>query len=143
MLDAPFVYDPGYGQPLWTPKNYGGDMLVRNVEVAAKLVNSINKLGVSMGVTFGAARDMFAWVGPVVTALHGNAVCDVDPSCSQTRIHHSGSQNRPVGGKLGQAQGQLTQIQFFRIVQAAVGKGSFQPVDEGCLIHGEDLHDLR
>ncbi len=27
VLDAPFVYDPGYGQPLWTPKNYGGDML--------------------------------------------------------------------------------------------------------------------
>ncbi len=27
VLDAPFVYDPGHGQPLWTPKNYGGDYL--------------------------------------------------------------------------------------------------------------------
>ena len=24
VLDAPFSYDPGYGQPIWTPKNYGG-----------------------------------------------------------------------------------------------------------------------
>ena len=27
VLDAPFSYDPGYGQPIWTPKNYGGDYL--------------------------------------------------------------------------------------------------------------------
>ena len=27
VLDAPFSYDPGYGQPVWTPKNYGGDYL--------------------------------------------------------------------------------------------------------------------
>ncbi|GEO80903.1 penicillin-binding protein 1A [Pararhodospirillum oryzae] len=25
ILDAPFVYDPGPGQPLWRPKNYGGE----------------------------------------------------------------------------------------------------------------------
>ncbi len=40
-----------------------------------------------MGVSFTAARDMFAWVGPVLVALHGNAVCDLDPSCSETRVH--------------------------------------------------------
>ena len=27
VLDAPFSYDPGYGQPIWTPKNYGNDYL--------------------------------------------------------------------------------------------------------------------
>lgn len=27
VLDAPFSYDPGYGQPIWTPKNYGSDFL--------------------------------------------------------------------------------------------------------------------
>jgi penicillin-binding protein 1A len=27
VLDAPFSYDPGYGQPVWTPKNYGGDFM--------------------------------------------------------------------------------------------------------------------
>lgn len=66
---------------------YGGDKLVRNVEVAAKLVSAINDLGNSMGISFTAARDMFAWVGPVLMALQGNAVCDLDPSCSETRGH--------------------------------------------------------
>ena len=27
VVDAPFSYAPGYGQPVWTPKNYGGDYL--------------------------------------------------------------------------------------------------------------------
>ena len=27
VLDAPFSYDPGYGQPVWNPRNYGGDFL--------------------------------------------------------------------------------------------------------------------
>jgi penicillin-binding protein 1A len=27
VLDAPFSYDPGYGQPIWSPRNYGGDFL--------------------------------------------------------------------------------------------------------------------
>lgn len=65
---------------------YGGDKLVRDVETAAKLVDNINKLGNSMGMNFGAVRDMFAWIGPVLTALQGNAVCDADPSCSSTRM---------------------------------------------------------
>jgi penicillin-binding protein 1A len=27
VLDEPFSYSPGYGQPVWSPKNYGGDFL--------------------------------------------------------------------------------------------------------------------
>ena len=27
VADEPFSYDPGYGQPVWSPKNYGGDYL--------------------------------------------------------------------------------------------------------------------
>jgi penicillin-binding protein 1A len=27
VQDAPFTYDPGHGQPLWTPQNYGRDFL--------------------------------------------------------------------------------------------------------------------
>ncbi len=66
---------------------YGGEKLVRNVEVAAKLVTAINELGNSIGVSFTAARDLFAWVGPVLMALHGNVVCDLNPSCSETRAN--------------------------------------------------------
>jgi putative drug exporter of the RND superfamily len=65
---------------------YGGDKLVRDVETAAKLVASINALGNSMGVNFAAVKDMFAWIGPVLTALQGNAICDANPSCSDTRM---------------------------------------------------------
>ena len=65
---------------------YGGDRLVRDVETAAKLVDSVNRLGNSMGLNFGAVRDMFAWIGPVLTALQGNAICDANPSCRDTRL---------------------------------------------------------
>jgi RND superfamily putative drug exporter len=65
---------------------YGGDKLVRDVDTAAKLVDSINALGNAMGVNFSAVKDMFAWIGPVLTALQGNPVCDADSSCSATRV---------------------------------------------------------
>ncbi len=58
---------------------------MRDVETAAKLVDSINKVGNAMGMNFGAVEDMFAWLGPVLIALNGNAVCDANPSCSATR----------------------------------------------------------
>lgn len=64
---------------------YGGDKLVRDVATAAKLVDSVNKLGLSMGVNFRAVRDMFAWIGPVLAALQNNNVCDANPSCVDTR----------------------------------------------------------
>lgn len=35
---------------------YGGDALVRDVEIAAKLVASVNALGNAMGVNFRAVR---------------------------------------------------------------------------------------
>ena len=64
----------------------GGSKLVKDVETAAKLVQSINALGNAMGVNFSAVNDMFSWVGPVLGALNGNAICDANPSCSATRI---------------------------------------------------------
>jgi putative drug exporter of the RND superfamily len=64
---------------------YGGDTLVKEVDTAAKLVDHVNSLGNAMGWNFSAAKDMFAWIGPVLAALQGNPVCDADPSCSATR----------------------------------------------------------
>ena len=64
---------------------YGGDKLVRDVEAAAKLVKAVNRLGNAMGINFAAVKDMFAWIGPVLTALQGNPVCNADPSCTDTR----------------------------------------------------------
>src|SRR5262249_56230485 len=43
VLDAPFSYDPGYGQPVWSPRNYGNDYmgpmtLQRALELSRNLV---------------------------------------------------------------------------------------------------------
>jgi RND superfamily putative drug exporter len=64
---------------------YGGDTLVKEVDTAAKLVDHVNSLSNAMGWNYSAGKNMFAWIGPVLTALQGNPVCDVDESCSATR----------------------------------------------------------
>lgn len=68
-----------------TKSKDGGDKLVKDVAATARLVKAANRLGNAMGVNFQTARDMFGWIGPVVTALQGNPVCDADPSCTDTR----------------------------------------------------------
>jgi putative drug exporter of the RND superfamily len=62
-----------------------GDTLVKEVDMAAQLVDHVNALSNAMGWNFSAGKNMFAWIGPVLTALQGNPVCDADPSCSSTR----------------------------------------------------------
>jgi putative drug exporter of the RND superfamily len=81
----------------------GGDTLVKEVDTAAKLVDAVNSLSNSMGWNFSAAKDMFGWIFPVLTALQGNPVCDLDSSCSATR----GQFERLVGAR---DQGDLDQI---------------------------------
>jgi RND superfamily putative drug exporter len=39
-----------------------------------------------MGVNFAAVKDVFAWVGPVLAALQGNAICNASSSCTATRL---------------------------------------------------------
>jgi RND superfamily putative drug exporter len=64
---------------------YSGDALVKEVDIAAQLIDHVNALSNAMGWNFSAAKNMFAWIGPVLTALQGNPICDADPSCSATR----------------------------------------------------------
>ncbi len=64
---------------------YSGDALVKEVDIAAQLVDHVNALSNAMGWNFTAAKNVFAWIGPVLTALQGNPICDADPSCSTTR----------------------------------------------------------
>ncbi|MCV7093492.1 MMPL/RND family transporter [Mycobacterium interjectum] len=68
-----------------TKNQYSGDTLVKEVDLTAQLVDHVNALSNAMGWNFSAAKNMFAWMGPVLTALQGNPVCDADPSCSATR----------------------------------------------------------
>ena len=64
---------------------YSGDALVKQVEIAAQLVDHVNALSNAMGWNYSAAKNMFAWIGSVLPALQGNPICDADPSCSATR----------------------------------------------------------
>ncbi|WP_179963648.1 RND family transporter [Mycobacterium marseillense] len=64
---------------------YSGDALVKQVDLAAQLVDHVNAISNSMGWNFSAAKNVFAWIGPVLAALQGNPRCDVEPSCSDTR----------------------------------------------------------
>lgn len=93
---------------------YGGDKLVREVVTAAKLVNSINTLGHSMGLNFAVVKDMFAWIGPVLAALENNAVCDADSSCVTTRAHFERLTAARGDGSLDQINDLARQMQTFQ-----------------------------
>ncbi|GAB3027282.1 MMPL/RND family transporter [Mycobacterium bourgelatii] len=93
---------------------YGGDKLVREVVTAAKLVNSINTLGRSMGLNFALVKDMFAWINPVLAALQNNAVCDADSSCSATRARFEQLAAARGDGSLDQINELAQQMQSFQ-----------------------------
>jgi RND superfamily putative drug exporter len=92
---------------------FGGDKLVKQVDTAAQLVQSINALGNAMGVNFSTVRDMFAWVGPVLLALNGNAICDANPSCSDTRMQFQKLMAARDDGRLDQINTLAGQLQGF------------------------------
>ncbi|MBO0879230.1 MAG: MMPL family transporter, partial [Mycobacterium sp.] len=92
---------------------YGGDKLVKQVDTAAKLVGSINSFGNSIGLNFAAVKDMFAWVGPVLMALQGNAICDIDSSCSATRAEFERVVAAREDGSLDQINDLARQLQTF------------------------------
>ncbi|MBV8180997.1 MAG: MMPL family transporter [Mycobacterium sp.] len=68
-----------------TKNQYSGDTLVNEVDIAAKLVDHVDSLSNAMGWNYSAAKNLFSWIAPVLMALRGNPVCDVDESCSATR----------------------------------------------------------
>ncbi|UXA18379.1 RND family transporter [Mycobacterium sp. SMC-4] len=90
---------------------YGGQQLVRDVEAAAKLVQSVNELGNAMGLRFSAVQDLFAWIGPVTQALDGNAVCNANPSCSATRAQFQQLLANRGDGNLDQINQAARQLQ--------------------------------
>jgi RND superfamily putative drug exporter len=92
---------------------FGGDKLVKQVQTAAQLVQSINALGNAMGVNFSAVRDMFGWIGPVLAALEGNAICDANPSCSATRAQFRKLVDGGNNGQLDQINSLAGQLQGF------------------------------
>jgi len=103
--------------------HYSGDTLVKNVEIAAKLVNAVNALGNSMGLSYQAGRDLLGWVGPVLVALHGNVVCDLNPSCSETRGHFQrlvDARNAGTVDEINDLAGQLKSLQDTQSLSATL-----------------------
>ena len=97
---------------------YSGDSLVKNVELAAKLVQAVNELGTSMGVTYQAGRDLLGWVGPVLAALQGNVVCDFNPSCAETRGHFQNLVDARNTGKIDKINDLATQLKDLQKTQS-------------------------
>ena len=73
VLDGPFSYDPGHGQPVWSPKNYGGDFLGpatvrRGLELSRNLmtVRMAQQVGmknvVQVAKEFGVTDNMGAYL---------------------------------------------------------------------------------
>lgn len=102
---------------------YGGEKLVQNVETAARLINSVSKLGNTLGLNYTAAKDMFGWVGPVLAALQNNAVCDLDVSCAETRGHFQRLEEARQDGtidEINKLAGQLQNMQDQKTLNASV-----------------------
>ena len=73
VLDGPFSYDPGHGQPVWSPKNYGNDYLGpatvrRGLELSRNLmtVRMAQQVGmknvVQVAKEFGVTDNMGAYL---------------------------------------------------------------------------------
>lgn len=104
---------------------FGGDKLVKQVEAAAQLVQTVNALGNSIGLNFSNVRDAFAWIGPVLAALNGNAICDANPSCANTRIQFQKLMEARDDGRLDQIDslaGQLKGIGDNKSLNATVNQ---------------------
>ncbi|OBI76548.1 RND family transporter [Mycobacterium sp. E740] len=104
---------------------YSGDKLVRYVDVAAQLIDSLNKLGTASGLRFGAVEDLFAWMGPVLIALNGNAVCDANPSCSATRAQFQrvvDSRNDTNRNQINELAGELQSVENRRALNTTMNK---------------------
>ncbi|WIM89445.1 MMPL family transporter [Candidatus Mycobacterium wuenschmannii] len=68
-----------------TKDQYSGDTLVHEVDLAAQLIDHVNAISNKMGWNYTGAKNLVEWVGPVLNALRGNPVCDLDESCTNTR----------------------------------------------------------
>jgi len=78
-----------------TKDQYSGETLVHEVDLAAQLVDHVNAINNDMGWNYTGAKNLFEWIGPVLTALRGNPTCDLDESCSNTR----GAFEQLLGGR--------------------------------------------
>ena len=64
----------------------GGEKMLKDLDNAAQLITSMHGLGDAIGVNFANFTDSFDWVGPVLQGLNASPVCNVNPSCIDSRV---------------------------------------------------------
>ena len=104
VLDAPFSYEPGYGQPTWSPKNYGGDYLgpttvrrglelsrnlmtvrvaqqvgMKNVVQVAKEFGVVDQMGAYLPMSLGAGETTLLRM-TMAYAMLANGALEITPS---------------------------------------------------------------
>ena len=63
----------------------GGKKALEDIDNATKLVSSMRAFGDAFGVNFANVTASFDWAPPVLTALDTSLVCNLDPSCVDSR----------------------------------------------------------
>jgi RND superfamily putative drug exporter len=90
---------------------FGGEKMIKEIDIAAKLVSAVRDFGNAIGVNFTAVKDMFGWIGPVLTALDASPICDADVDCSTTRSHFARLVNARSDGTLDEITDLARQLQ--------------------------------
>jgi len=66
-------------------EKYGGGATLEEVDETATLVANMKGLGAAMGDSLVQMAEMYSWAAPIVRALEASPVCNIDPSCVETR----------------------------------------------------------
>jgi len=90
---------------------FGGEKMIKEIDIAAKLVTAVRDFGNAIGVNFAAVKDMFGWIVPVLTALNASPICDADSECSITRGHFARLVNARSDGTFDEINDLARQLQ--------------------------------
>ncbi|MGV0853556.1 MMPL/RND family transporter [Mycolicibacterium phlei] len=68
-------------------EKYGGDATLEDVDKTATMVANMKGLGDAMGDSLVQMAEMYSWAAPIVKALEASPVCNIDPSCVESRAY--------------------------------------------------------
>ncbi|MCV7282687.1 RND family transporter [Mycolicibacterium flavescens] len=68
-------------------EKYGGTTTLEEIDKTATLVANMKSLGDAMGDSLMQMAEMYSWAGPIVKSLNSSPVCNVDPSCVESRAY--------------------------------------------------------
>ena len=63
----------------------GGAMTLKDIDKTARLIDGMRALGGAISQNVAKFVESFEWAGPVLAALDGSAICNIDPACRSSR----------------------------------------------------------